>query len=49
MPYADHAGIRVHYEVEGMGPAMVLQHGFTQCLEDWFECSYVAALGSRYG
>lgn len=48
MPYADNAGIRIHYEVEGTGPALVLQHGFTQCLEDWSECGYVAALRSKY-
>ena len=48
MPYADNAGIHIHYEVEGTGPALVLHHGFTQCLEDWFERGYVAALGSRY-
>jgi pimeloyl-ACP methyl ester carboxylesterase len=48
MPYANSAGIQIHYEVEGTGPALVLQHGFTQCLEDWFECGYVAALRSRY-
>src|ERR1700756_1697125 len=48
MPYADNAGIHIHYEVEGTGPALVLHHGFTQCLEDWFERGYVTALGSRY-
>ena len=42
MPYADNGGIRIHYEVEGTGPALVLQHGITQCVEDWFECGYVA-------
>jgi pimeloyl-ACP methyl ester carboxylesterase len=29
MPYADHQGTRIHYQVEGDGPALVLQHGFT--------------------
>jgi pimeloyl-ACP methyl ester carboxylesterase len=48
MPYADNGGIRIHYEVEGTGPALVLQHGITQCVEDWFECGYVAALRPRY-
>jgi pimeloyl-ACP methyl ester carboxylesterase len=48
MPYASNAGIRIHYEVDGTGPALVLQHGFTQRLEDWSECGYVAALRSRY-
>jgi pimeloyl-ACP methyl ester carboxylesterase len=48
VPYADNAGTRIHYKVEGTGPALVLQHGFTQCLEDWFECGYVAGLRPKY-
>jgi pimeloyl-ACP methyl ester carboxylesterase len=48
MPYADNSGVRIHYKVEGTGPALLLQHGITQCVEDWFECGYVAALRSRY-
>jgi len=47
MAYANNAGIHIHYEVEGTGPALVLQHGFTQRLEDWSECGYVAALRTR--
>ena len=48
MPYANNAGIQIHYEIEGTGPALVLQHGFTSCLEDWFDCGYVAALRPKY-
>jgi pimeloyl-ACP methyl ester carboxylesterase len=48
MPYANNAGFRIHYEVDGTGPALVLHHGFTQCLEDWFECGYVDALRGGY-
>ena len=48
MPYADNDGVRIHYEVEGTGPALVLQHGITQCVEDWFECGYVSALRAQY-
>jgi pimeloyl-ACP methyl ester carboxylesterase len=48
MPYANNAGIRIHYEVEGSGPALVLQHGFTLCLKDWSECGYVEALRPNY-
>ena len=44
MPYADNQGVRIHYQVEGAGPPLVLQHGFTQSIEDWYECSYVDAL-----
>jgi pimeloyl-ACP methyl ester carboxylesterase len=48
MPYANNAGVRIHYELDGTGPALVLHHGFTQCLEDWSECGYVAALRPGY-
>jgi pimeloyl-ACP methyl ester carboxylesterase len=48
MPYASNAGVKIHYEVEGNGPVLVLQHGFTQSLEDWAECGYVAPLRPKY-
>jgi len=38
------AGIRIHYEVEGEGPPVVLQHGFSQSLADWRAAGYVEAL-----
>lgn len=44
MPYADNHGVRVHYQVEGAGRPLVLQHGFTESIEDWSECGYVDAL-----
>jgi len=48
MPYTHNAGIRIHYEVDGTGPPLVLQHGFTHCVKDWVECGYVAALRPTY-
>ncbi len=48
MPYADNQGLRVHYLIEGEGPPLVLQHGFTGSLKDWYECGYVEALKSDY-
>jgi hypothetical protein len=33
MPYANNHGIRIHYQVEGQGPPLVLQHGFSDSLE----------------
>ncbi len=44
MPYANDAGVRIHYQVEGEGPALVLQHGFGGSLEDWYELGYADAL-----
>jgi pimeloyl-ACP methyl ester carboxylesterase len=48
MPYADNDGIRIHYQVEGEGPPLVLQHGFSESVVDWYEAGYVNALRSDY-
>ena len=48
MPYANNSGVRIHYEVEGEGPALVLQHGFGDSLESWYELGYVNALRPCY-
>ena len=48
MPYANNNGVRIHYKVEGEGPPVVLQHGFTGSLEDWFELGYVETLKDYY-
>jgi pimeloyl-ACP methyl ester carboxylesterase len=44
LPYADNQGVRIHYRVEGEGPPLVLQHGFTDSLQTWYELGYVDAL-----
>lgn len=48
MPYATNQGVRVHYRVEGEGPALVLQHGFTWNMESWSRHGYVEALRPHY-
>jgi pimeloyl-ACP methyl ester carboxylesterase len=48
MPYADNHGVRIHYEVEGQGPPLVLSHGFSMTSEDWREYGYVAGLQDRF-
>jgi pimeloyl-ACP methyl ester carboxylesterase len=48
MPYATNQGVRIHYEVEGVGPPLVLQHGYTQSSERWHQCGYVDALKPHY-
>ena len=48
MPYADNDGARIHYQVEGEGPPLVLQHGFSESVVDWYEAGYVDALRSDY-
>src|SRR5215472_4406008 len=49
MPYADNNKVRVHYRIEGgNGRPLVLQHGFTESIEDWSECGYVDVLKCQY-
>ena len=43
MPYADNRGLRIHYRSEGAGAPLVLQHGFSESIEDWYEYGYVDA------
>jgi pimeloyl-ACP methyl ester carboxylesterase len=50
MPYADHDGVRISYEVlgNGSGPPVLLHHGFTADRREWHEFGYVDALGADY-
>lgn len=48
MAYATSQGLRIHYEVEGTGPPLVLQHGFSGSLQRWVRAGYVEALRARY-
>ena len=44
MPFAMNNGVRIHYEVEGAGPPLVLQHGFTDSMVSWYDRGYVEVL-----
>lgn len=48
MPYTTNQAIRIHYQVEGEGPPLVIQHGFTDSMETWYEVGYVDMLKSDY-
>ena len=48
MPFATNQGVRIHYRVEGEGPALVLQHGITWNMEGWARYGYVDALRPHY-
>jgi pimeloyl-ACP methyl ester carboxylesterase len=48
MPYADNKGIHIHYETEGKGPPLVLQHWSVTTLENWVDYGYVSALKNDY-
>ena len=47
MAFVNNAGVRIHYEVVGVGHPLVLHHGFTDSLTTWDELGYVSALTER--
>jgi pimeloyl-ACP methyl ester carboxylesterase len=48
MPFVKNEDVRIHYEVEGAGPALVLQHGTFGWGGDWREYGYLDKLrGAR--
>jgi pimeloyl-ACP methyl ester carboxylesterase len=48
MPQVNNQGVRIHYQLEGEGPPLVLQHGSHDCIESWYELGYVHALKAAY-
>ncbi len=48
MPYALSQGVRIHYEVEGQGTPLMLQHGFAATLWTWRDFGYARELGKEY-
>ena len=54
MPYADNAGLRIHYHLQPGGSAqsvnqpLLLLHGFMQTLDDWATAGYVRSLSADY-
>ena len=48
MPYTFNQGEKIYYQVEGSGPALVLQHGGFGSLYDWYDYDYVSALTDEY-
>jgi len=48
MPYADNEGIRIHYQTEGEGPPLVLQHWSLATMDSWYDYGYVSALKNDY-
>jgi pimeloyl-ACP methyl ester carboxylesterase len=48
MAFANNNGVKIHYEVEGHGPPLILMHGFAGSLERWKEVGYAEALGKEY-
>ncbi len=48
MSFVSNDGIRIHYELEGNGPPLVLQHGLSDSIESWYEFGYVERLKDEF-
>lgn len=48
MPYANNHGVRIHYELEGEGPPLILLHGLSTDLGLWHDCGFVKSLRNDY-
>ena len=48
MPYAENDGTRIHYEVEGSGPPLILQHGMFWDLGGWKRWGYTDSLNQDF-
>ena len=48
MPFADNNGVQIYYEVEGVGPPLILLHGSSQSHETWRLSGYGDGLGGDY-
>ncbi|MFZ1464262.1 MAG: alpha/beta fold hydrolase, partial [Anaerolineae bacterium] len=46
--FVENGGVRIHYEVEGEGPPLVLVHWLTGSLQDWRVFGYADALKESY-
>ncbi|MHA2282973.1 MAG: alpha/beta fold hydrolase [Promethearchaeota archaeon] len=49
MPYFDNDGIKIYYEIEGVGPPVIMIHGFASGLEsNWKQANWVNVLKDNY-
>ena len=48
MPFVNNQGVRIHYQVTGEGPPLILQHGFSGSLMDWHDFGYVEKLQNHH-
>jgi len=48
MPYANNQGVRIHYQITGEGPPIILQHGFVGNIIDWYDFGYVERLRNNH-
>lgn len=48
MPYIDRDGMKIYYQVEGKGPAIVMLYGGMGLMDNWYKYSFVDSLKQNY-
>jgi len=48
MPHVNHRGYNIHYEVQGSGPTLVLQHGMFGSASQWREHGFTDEFAKRF-
>lgn len=48
MSYIINKSVKVHYQIEGTGPPLILLHGMFGSIESWYDNGYVDKLRSEY-
>jgi pimeloyl-ACP methyl ester carboxylesterase len=48
MPFVNNNGIKIHYEVEGQGPALILAHGLSTSMKQWRALGYTEELSGNH-
>ena len=48
MPYVNNVDVRIHYHIEGDGPDLILQHGLTNSIGNWYAYGFVEELKKSY-
>jgi pimeloyl-ACP methyl ester carboxylesterase len=48
VPFADNAGVRIHYEVTGRGSPLLLHHWSLATLDSWHDHGYVGPLAGEH-
>ncbi len=48
MPFAHNGDVRIHYQIEGQGPPLILHHGYASSAQVWRQAGYTEGLRGEY-
>jgi pimeloyl-ACP methyl ester carboxylesterase len=48
MPFTNNKGVKIHYELDGNGPPLILAHGFGSDIQGWYKNGYAPELSKNY-